>query len=471
MNWENLNRAFNPKTVAVVGAKKLNDYMWLKAVKPLKGKVYSVNIDKNEIPGIEALGIKNYSSLLDIPEPVDYVICSVPREVSPLIVRDCIKKQVGGVTLFTSGFAETSTPEGIKLQKQITEMAQEADLNLIGPNCMGIFNPQIGLRNFMNLYAGEGGPLGIISQSGTHCINLSTLANLHGVKVSKAVSYGNAIILDSCDYLEYLLRDEQTEIIGIYIEGLRKGSRFVEILKETTAKKPVIIWKGGQTEAGTRATASHTGSMAESMALWDSLIKQVGAVRVDSLEEMVDVVKGFVYTNPIKSDRVGLLSMTGGQSVVITDAFARRGFQVPLLTEDSYRKLSTFFNIVGGSYKNPIDMGSNWTAGPEALRLLELLDQDSNIDNIVLEFNTNFLKRLFDSQPGFYDKLFDIIFEFKTKTKKPFIVITPASFQDGELDEVRNRLLKGGLASYPSFDRGANALKKMAEYYRKRVDN
>lgn len=102
MNWENLDRAFNPKTVAVVGAKKLNDYMWLRAVQPLNGKVYSVNIDKSEIPGIEALGFKNYLSLMDIPEPVDYVICSVPREISPLIVRDCIKKQVGGVTLFLS---------------------------------------------------------------------------------------------------------------------------------------------------------------------------------------------------------------------------------------------------------------------------------------------------------------------------------------------------------------------------------
>lgn len=468
MNWENLNRAFNPKTVAVVGAKKLNDYMWLRSVKPLRGKVYSVNIDKNEIPGIEALGIKNYPSLLDIPEPVDYVICSVPREVSPFIVRDCIKKQVGGVTLFTSGFAETATPEGIKLQQQITEMAQESDLNLIGPNCMGIFNPSIGLRNFPNLYAGEGGPFGIISQSGTHCINLSILADIHGVKVSKAVSYGNAVVLDSCDYLEYLLHDEQTEIIGIYIEGIRKAPKFLETLKKVTARKPVVIWKGGQTEAGTRATASHTGSMAESMVLWDSLIKQVGAVRVDSLEEMVDVVKGFVHTRPLLGERVGLLSMTGGQSVVITDAFARAGFQVPLLTEASYRKLATFFNIVGGSYKNPIDMGSNWTMGPEALRLLELLDQDAHIDNIVLEFNTNFLKRLFDSQPGFYDQLFNIIFEFKAKTKKPFLIITPASFQDGELDEVRKRLLQGGLVSYPSFDRGANALNKMAEYYRKR---
>ncbi|MBI4595630.1 MAG: CoA-binding protein [Candidatus Tectomicrobia bacterium] len=463
MNWENLDRAFNPKTVAVVGAKKLNDYMWLRAVQPLNGKVYSVNIDKSEIPGIEALGFKNYLSLMDIPEPVDYVICSVPREISPLIVRDCIKKQVGGVTLFTSGFAETGTPEGIKLQKQILEMAKEADLNLIGPNCMGIFNPRVGLRNFPNLYAGEGGPFGVISQSGTHCINISVLANIHGLKVSKAVSYGNAIILDSCDYLEYLLNDQQTEIIGMYIEGIRKGPRFLEILREAAAKKPVIIWKGGQTEAGTRATSSHTGSMAESMVIWESLIKQVGAIRVDNLEEMVDVAKGFACTKPISGKRVGLLSMTGGQSVVITDAFARAGFEVPLLTDVTYNKLASFFNIVGGSYKNPIDMGSNWTAGPEALHILDLLEEDANIDNIVLEFNTNFLKRHFGSQPEFYNRLFEIIFEFKEKTRKPFLVVTPASFQDGELDEVRNSLLKGGLVSYPSFDRGANALRKMSE--------
>src|SRR4030042_6388051 len=145
---KNLDRAFNPRTVAVVGDKQQSNYMWLRGVSNFRGKVYSVQIDPREIPGIEALGVTNYLSLLDIPEPVDYVVCAVPRAVSPRIVQDCIKKEVGAVHLFTSGFAETGTEEGIRLQSIITQMAKEANLNLIGPNCMGIYTPRIGLCVF-----------------------------------------------------------------------------------------------------------------------------------------------------------------------------------------------------------------------------------------------------------------------------------------------------------------------------------
>ncbi|MBE0416022.1 MAG: CoA-binding protein, partial [Dehalococcoidia bacterium] len=165
---EKLDRAFNPRSVAVVGDKMEMGYMWLRSLADFQGRVYSVQIDKNELPGIEALGVKNYFSLLDIPDEVDYVIVAVPRAVAPKIVKDCIEKKVGGVMLFTSGFAETNTEEGIRLQRVITEMAQEADLNLIGPNCVGIFNPKIGLRHTMDQYCGDGGNVGFISQSGTH---------------------------------------------------------------------------------------------------------------------------------------------------------------------------------------------------------------------------------------------------------------------------------------------------------------
>ncbi|MFC2000753.1 CoA-binding protein, partial [Chloroflexota bacterium] len=181
---QQLDRAFNPRVVAVVGDKKATDYMWLRSVTTFTGKVYSVQIDPAELPGIEDLGIENLYSLLDIPEPVDYVIIAVPREITPRILRDCIEKGVGGVSLFTSGFAETNTEEGRWLQNEIVNIASQANLNLIGPNCMGIFNPRIGLRHESSQYSGDGGPVGFIAQSGTHAILFSLVGEANGIKVS-----------------------------------------------------------------------------------------------------------------------------------------------------------------------------------------------------------------------------------------------------------------------------------------------
>ena len=222
-----LGRAFNPRTVAVVGDKRALGYLWLRSMSTFLGKLYSVQIDPNEIPGIEELGVANYPSLLDIPEEIDYVLCAVPRQVSPRIVADCIAKGVGAVTLFTSGFAETETEEGIRLQEEIAETARKAGLLLIGPNCMGIYNRRLGVRHSWEQPAGDPGNVGFISQSGTHCINFSLVGDRHGIRCSKTVSFGNAIILDVADYLEYLADDAETEVIGLYLEGAREDRKSV----------------------------------------------------------------------------------------------------------------------------------------------------------------------------------------------------------------------------------------------------
>jgi len=460
-----LDRIFNPRVVAVVGDKKLNrDYMWLRAMEPFKGRVYSVNIDPNEVPGIEALGIKNYLSLMDIPEPVDYVVVSVPREVTPIIIRDCIKAGVGGAGLFTSGFAETKTEVGIKLQETITQMAKDANFALVGPNCMGLFIPKLGVRNSTAQYAGEAGDVGFVSQSGTHSINFSIAGYAHGIKISKLVSYGNAVVLDSSDYLEYLAQDSETKAIGMYIEGVKDGGRFFRLLRETVRQKPVVIWKGGQTEAGTRATSSHTNSLAESMTVWEAIFKQTGALRADNMEEMIDTFKALLYCKPPIGDRVGLVSMTGGQSVVITDAFAKAGLQVPTLSQQSYDRLASFFNIIGGSYRNPIDMGSNWRSADVVAQILDIMDKDENIDAVALELSVNFLPNMFERIPGFEQAFLGALDDFKERSSKPLVIILPPLHADALAADFRDRLMKRGLPAFPSFARAARALNSVVKY-------
>ena len=228
---ENLHRALHPRGVAVIGARKVDDYMWLRNMLTFDGPVYSVNIDQREIPGIEALGVPNYARLTDIPEPVDFAVVAVPRDASPTVLRDAIAKGVAGLSMFTAGFAETAEDEGRELQATITAMAREADIALIGPNCMGVYHPKLGIRNHIEQPSGEAGNVAFISQSGTHAINFSLYGASQGLKLSKVISYGNAVVLDSPDYLEYLLQDDETTIIGMYIEGVHDGRRLFDVIK------------------------------------------------------------------------------------------------------------------------------------------------------------------------------------------------------------------------------------------------
>jgi acyl-CoA synthetase (NDP forming) len=463
-----LDRVFNPRSVAVVGDKQALAYMWLRSLSSFKGDVYSVQIDPREFPGIAELGVKNYLSLMDIPGPVDYVIAAVPRTVAPTIVKDCIKKQVGGVCFFTSGFAETDTEEGIKLQQEITELARQADLLLIGPNCVGIYNPKIGLRHNPIQAYGEGGTVGFISQSGTHATLFTIAGERHGIKFSKSVSYGNAAILDSTDYLDYLKEDEETEIIGMYIEAVKDGRRFFRCLRETAEKKPVLIWRGGESEEGARAAASHTGALAQSSTVWQALIKQCGAIRVENLDEMIDTVKALLYIKPGIGARVGLIAMSGGQSVAITDTFARAGLTVPPLTRSSYERLATFFNIVGGSYRNPFDVSSSFLMSENAIsnmaNMLDVMEHDPNIDAIVLELFT--IISPFSRNKEKPDPLLDTIVEFKDRSKKPFLAIVTTAHSEALASEIRERLMSKGIPSFPSFERGAKTLKRFVDYHR-----
>jgi acyl-CoA synthetase (NDP forming) len=470
MDDHQLARLLNPRSVAVVGAKKANDYRWLRCASTFQGPVFSVNIDPNETPGIEALGVRNYPRLLDIPGPVDYVIVSVPREVAPMVLRDCIAKRVGGAMLFTSGFSETGTDKGRELEHTIAHMAREGNLPLIGPNCMGLFHPKIGLRNFPELYAGESGPVGFLSQSGTHGYNFALMGYRHGIRVSKLISYGNAVILDSPDYLDYLRDDPETSIIGMYVEGVRDGRRLFRLLQELTPRKPVVIWKGGQTEAGTRATASHTGSLAESMAIWRAVMRQTGAIEVDSLEEMIDAIQALLYVPATRHDRVALISMTGGQSVVTTDAFVKAGLQVPTLSEQSYVRLGRFFNIVGGSYRNPIDMGSNWEAGEQTSEILDVLEDDAQVDIIAFELSLNLLFRRMEAHASFRAFLLDMLISHKRRTHKPFLAIVTPSYVPEAEEELKQLLLAQGIPSFPTFQRAAKALQGCISYQRFRAE-
>ncbi|MGH2603291.1 MAG: CoA-binding protein, partial [Dehalococcoidia bacterium] len=464
---ERLDRTLNPRVVAVVGDKRASGYMWLRNLKPFTGTVYSVQIDPNDIPGIEEMGIANYPSLTAIPEDVDYVICAVPRQVAPRVLQDAAQKGVGGVGMFTSGFAETGEELGINLQNEVRRIAREHDLLLIGPNCMGLYNPRLGVRFSADQPAGEAGSVGLISQSGTHAINISLIAAANGVRLSKAVSIGNAVILDVPDYLEYFGQDDQTKAIALYVEGVKDGQRFARVLREVAARKPVLIWKGGQTPDGARATQSHTASLSSQIGIWDALIRQAGAIRVDSVEEMIDTLKLLLLAKPGAGRRLALMAHTGGPSVVITDAFTKAGFAVPELSPASYEELSTFFNVIGGSYRNPFDMGGT-IGGPQGAnldRLFDILERDENIDAVVMDVAAMFLARQFIDHPERLEEFTGRLLRHRDRSAKPFLTILNPGHLEADVLPVRRALQERDIPVLPSFERAATALARVTAYH------
>lgn len=460
---EQLDAALSPKVVAVVGARKADDYSWLKNMSDFKGPVYSVQVDPNEIPGIEELGIPNFKSLTEIPEPVDYAVFAVPRRVVPFVFKDAITKGIKTVHMFTSGFAESGSEEGLQLQTQIAEMAREAGVLIIGPNCMGVFNPEVGMRFGPGQEVDNKGTATIISQSGAHASSMTQGLQASGIGINKAISFGNGILLDSPDLLAYFAQDPNTSVICAYIEGPKDGKRFFSALREATKSKPVILWKGGQSEAGQRSANSHTGSLAGSGEVWNAMVQQAGAIRADSLEDAVDVAKALTYLTPTTGEKVGIIGGSGGQSVSMSDDFSRAGLQVPRLSKETLEGMGSFFQLIGASYFNPVDIGGMNRENLETI--IDLLANDPNVDIMGLLQGVQLRRRTqqdMEEELAVYSKVRD-------RVGKPMLAMfwSPTPYPDSTVLGGLDKTLQGfGIPTFPTPARAARALKKLVDYYR-----
>ncbi len=474
VNLQRLHRTLNPETVVVVGDKGPN-YQWLTNQSEFSGQVYSVQVDPRDIEEIEKRGFTNFTSLDAVPGDIDLVICAVPRPIAPRIVADAIQRRVGGISMFTSGFAETGEPQAIELQHKIVELAQGDGMPIVGPNCMGIYNRRLGLKFTTDADKGEGGRVSVISQSGTHAIGMTLGLQRVGVQMTRSISIGNAVIVNESDYLDYLREDPDTHVIAMYLEGVKDGRRFYETLKKTTAVKPVIIWRGGRSSAGAQAVLSHTGSLASSVAVWDAMVKQAGAIGTKSIDETIDIVMAMEHTQRPTGRGPALIAMTGGQSVAIADQFQNAGFDVPALSEASYAQLAEFFMTIGGSYRNPFDAAS--TIGRETdnlRRILEILADDPAIDGgVAIEMGVGRGPGGTGDPMERLNRQLDLLDEYRQKTGEPIVLMMMEGSAGASSAEavVRARIHAGsrGFAVYPNFERAAIALGRVVEYWQSRA--
>jgi succinyl-CoA synthetase alpha subunit len=357
-NSHPLDYIFHPDSIAIVGISADLPKLWIKQIyldSLLKGG-YPGNIYLVNPRGGEMVGIPIYRSLLDIPDPVDYVIISVPAPYTPAILEQCCQKGVKVVHVFASGYAETGEPERIQLQKRLQEIARRGNIRIIGPNCLGIYYPKgkIGLSPDFPL---EPGPIGYLSQSGGNVTYMVRHALSRGLRFSKVVSYGNACDINECDLLDYMAEDSETKVIAAYIEGASDGQRLVAALNKAASAKPVVVFKGGYTDGGLRAASSHTGALAGADATWDALLRQAGAIRVDNIEEMVDMLVALLRVSPPKGPNTCVVGNGGGASVMVTDELERVGLRLIPLPEEIRERLKQFIDLANSMLRNPIDAG------------------------------------------------------------------------------------------------------------------
>lgn len=352
-----LDYVFYPESLAIVGvstggASWSAGAMYLESLRLFgyEGRIYLVNRKGGDFNGTQL-----YTGLIDLPETPDLVFCCVAREFVSGLIDECVAKGVKAVSIFTGGFSERTGEEGQRLEQEIVSRARAGGVRVLGPNCLGPFCPEVRLSPGTEFPQGSGS-VGFISQSGGNAINFTRSSSQRGIRLNKGISYGNASDINETELLEYMADDSKISVIAMYLEGVKDGRRFFRALKEAVRKKPVAIFKGGVTEAGARTAASHSGSLASSRQTWATLCRQSGAIQVDSLEELVDIVVTFRFLPRLKGRRIGLVGMTGGATVQAADDCAEGGLVLPRISKEIEDELRRHFkNDPGLILHNPID--------------------------------------------------------------------------------------------------------------------
>lgn len=466
-----IDAIFHPRSIAVVGASANPDtpgYDYVRSLQEFgyKGRVYPVNPKGGEI-----LGLPVYASLRDIPGGVEYVISCVPNAYVLDLVADCASVGARALQLFTGRFSETGRPDEAALEQQLLEAASETGVRIIGPNCMGLLYPRLGI-SFRTDMAREAGTTGFLSQSGNLLFELTHFGESRGLRFSKAISYGNALDLNECAFLDYFATDPETAVIGAYIEGVRDGRAFLAALKRASSRKPVVVLKGGRTGAGGRTATSHTAALAGNAAVWEAAIHQGSAVPVDTVEELIDMLVGFAYMRPGSGTRLAMVGAGGGRSVLTADLCEELGLSVPPLPEDVERKVVEKAPDLAGWVTNPVDQSILAGSGLGGTQVLEWLDESAGIDLLVANVGEPWA---FGRPNGeaIVRRVTERFIEVASRTQKPFaVVLGPSDYGDEArwhvVSEARERLVQAGVAVFPSVERAVRTLARIAGYWQAR---
>jgi len=462
---------FNPNSVAIMGASPHDLATLAQMSTKIRDRLFLVN------PKYESVrGQKCYPSIAHVAGEIDYAILIVPATAVPQVLGECIQKGVKVAQIYTAGFSETGLPERIELEKKLKQMA-EGKIRSIGPNCFGVYCPRSGL-SIVPEAPMEEGHIGVVAQSGSVAESFSYFANTKNLRFSKVVSYGNAVDLDAPDFLEYLADDPNTRIIALYVEGTRNATRLKMALANAAKQKPVIAIKGGVTEQGMRAAASHTASLTGAPETWKSLFHQTGALQVESFDEMVNAVMAFDCSPLPLGKAASIITNSGGFSVIQTDLCLKAGIEVPRFSRETIEALSRWVPLAGTSIGNPLDAWPiyyNVSSSGNLADIIRTVSADRNIHSLVFHFDQfRYLRRALGQGVGAHLK---VLIEFmlegcqqaREKEKKPVLIsVALDPYLEDEEDRNTNLMIKKAFAArgFPVYANLDAAIRTLAHLYK-----
>jgi acyl-CoA synthetase (NDP forming) len=478
-----LNTLFHPENIAVIGASATFGKWGQVIISNIlaggfEGKVFPVNPKGGKMFGLDA-----FQSIMDIPDVVDLAFITTPSGTVPGLLEVFGKKNVKGAVIITSGFSETDA-SGKKLERKIVEVARNNNIWIIGPNTMGIICPHAGLFATGSHPRPQKGSVAFISQSGNLGNQLVHWAEQQGVGISLFVGSGNEAMLTCPDYLEYLENDPHTRFIVLYVENVEDGTRFMETAGRINLKKPVILLKGGSTQAGKKAAASHTGAMSGEDTIFKGACRQAGILNVSVPSDLLSLSAGFSSLPLPAGNRVGIVTLGGGWGVVTADECTKKGLVVPEIPDQIVANIGKYLPEFW-SKGNPVDLVGTRNLEAPVVAVEELMKWDG-IDAVIClgvvgrhelvkqllestrkadpEVSSEFLAHVEKMGLEFEEGLITNMAAFMKTYKKPVIGVSMAGTGKGVVRPVPGSRYSGVMYQTP--ETAVNVLAEMVSYSR-----
>lgn len=448
-----LKSVLEPKSVAIIGASSKPGKIGYQLVKNLvsvgfKGNIYPVNPK-----GGEMFGLKIWPSIKDVPEPVDLAGIVLPTKLVLPTIKDCIEVGVKGLVIYSAGFAEIGG-EGVKAQEELKGLIENEAIRVLGPNINGIVNASINLNINFNDFGAFGGNWCMLTQSGAFGSGMVFRGIYeHGLKLNKFIPLGNRIDVDEIEGLEYLAKDGDVKVISMYLEAFKDAKKFIEVAKEVSKRKPIVMLKVGVTESGKEAAKRHTASVAEGPEVVDAVLKEAGVIRVYGVDEMVDVVTASFHTSLPKGPRVAIVTNAGGLGVLSSDLIEASGLELARFTEETKAELKRTIPPFGSVY-NPVDITGS--VDREALQhAIEVVLKDPNVDALIFTGQqSSFLPVDTFVKPCVANR------ELAKELGKSFLIVVTGAF----LAEVSKEFRDNGFPTYPTPERAIRTLVNLHRY-------
>ena len=473
-NRGDLSAFFEPAAVAVIGSMREvpGTARWI--IRNMRhfgfsGSIFPINPNPSNYGDVYGLTV--HPSITQIDEAIDLAAIITPPPTVPEIVEQCVEKGVKAAVVLSEGFAESGS-DGARLQQQLADIAHRSGIRIMGPNTFGVVNAYNGLATippFTDNESIERGGVAFCSQTGSigpHQMPLHDWA----YPISKICDIGNKCDVDEADIINYLADDDETKVVAMHLEDVKDGIRFLGAARKMAALKPLVILKAGRSEAGGKASASHTGSLLGNDRVYEAALKQVGAIRVDTWQELWDVPKTLYYQPLPNGNRFAIITFTGGQGVIAADAATNAGLEVASFTKNTVRRLRKASPRLGN---NPVDIGpvmsdsrSQSSSNPFSImeEAIPVILEDPNVDCLTITFSVG--QQMTAIFPVIVDML-DKSTRGSVKTTNVWIYGTsyPA------MQELARQLQTRSLPSYLDLDLAVKSHGAASHYSRIRADH